>query len=129
MAGTVNQIVLIGRLGRDPELNDAGTVAKFSLATDDRVKTPEGTWEDETDWHNIVLIGNSASIAQQYLRKGSLVAITGKQKHRKYEKDGVTKYFSEVKSFDMTMLGGRDDNADAGGAPVAAAGFDDDVPF
>ena len=80
MAGSVNKVILVGRLGKDPELRSipSGTsVAKFSLATDDRFTDKAGEKQERTEWHNIVVWGKLAEICGQYLRKGRLVYIEG----------------------------------------------------
>ena len=79
--GSLNRAMLIGRLGRDPELRytkSGGAVASFSIATDSRWKDKEGNQQERTDWHNIVAWGNLADLAQKYLKKGRLVYIEGR---------------------------------------------------
>lgn len=104
----VNKVILIGNLGRDPEVrvieNDR-KVAKFSMATTEswNDKTT-GERVDKTEWHNIVLWRGLADVAEKYLKKGDKVYIEGKIRTRSYEKDGVTKYFTEIVGDNMTML-------------------------
>jgi len=110
----VNKIILIGNVGSDPDVRDVGTsenqVAKFSLATSESYKNKQGERVTNTEWHNIVIWGKLADIAKQYVKKGSLISIIGKQTNRSYEKDGVTKYFSEVIASELKLLGSKSDN-------------------
>jgi single-strand DNA-binding protein len=112
MARGVNKAILIGNLGRDPELTytpNGTAIAKFPLATTESRKNQEGNWEDATEWHNIKLFGKTAEVAGQYLAKGSQVYIEGRISTRNYEQEGVKKYFTEIIGFQMQMLGRRDD--------------------
>ena len=110
MAG-VNKVILIGNLGRDPEVRhlESGTsVASFSMATTESYKDrTTGERRDVTEWHNIVLWRGLADIAEKYLKKGSSVYIEGKLRTRSWEKDGVTRYTTEVVGDNLTMLGGN----------------------
>ncbi|NQU05109.1 MAG: single-stranded DNA-binding protein [Calditrichaeota bacterium] len=117
MARGVNKVILIGNLGKDPELTYTPSglaVARFSMATAEKRKNPEGEWVDKTEWHRIVLFGKTAEAAGQYLSKGSHVYIEGKISYGSYEKDGVTRYTTDIIGNTMNMLGKRDDS---GGAP------------
>lgn len=111
MAG-VNKVILVGNLGKDPEVRALETgvkVARFSLATTESYKDRNtGERVDQTEWHNIVLWRGLAEVSERYLKKGSQVYIEGKLQTRSYEdKDGVTKYSTEIVGQTMTMLGGR----------------------
>ncbi len=110
MAG-VNKVILVGNLGKDPEvrhLENGRAVANFSLATSESYKNREGERVTQTEWHNIVLWGPLAELAEKYLKKGSQIYLEGKITNRSYEdKDGVQKYITEVVGRDMTFLGGR----------------------
>ena len=103
----VNKVILVGRLGRDPEVRRtaAGTaVTDFSLATD-RVWTKGGEKQSETEWHRIVAWDRLAEICGEYLKKGKLVAVEGRLQLRKYEdKNGQKKTFAEVVASNMQML-------------------------
>jgi len=114
----LNQITIIGRLGKAPELSYSsnGTpVAKFSVATDD------GWGENrETTWHNVVTFKGSAEACAQHLDKGSLVAVVGRQTHRKYESQGGTRYWSEIVADRVQFL----DTKGGGFAPGMAVGAD-----
>jgi len=115
MAG-VNKVILVGNLGKDPEVKylDSGVaVANFSLATTENYKNKEGERVSQTEWHNIVLWRGLAEVAEKWLKKGSSVYIEGKIKTRKWEdKDGNTRYNTEILADNMTMLGGKS-NADS----------------
>lgn len=109
MAG-VNKVILLGNLGRDPEvrhLENGRAVANFSIATSETYKNKQGEKVTNTEWHNLVLWTPLAEIAEKYLKKGNQVYIEGKLTSRSYEdKDGVTKYITEVVGREMTLLGG-----------------------
>jgi single-strand DNA-binding protein len=114
----VNKVILIGNLGKDPEvrhLDNGATVANFSIATTESYKDRNtGQRVDQTEWHNIVLWRGLADVAEKYLKKGDSVYIEGKLRTRSWEKDGVTRYTTEVVGDQMTMLGGK--RNDQGGA-------------
>lgn len=107
---SVNKVVLLGRLGRDPETryaSDGGTpICHLAVATSRRYKDRDGNRGEETEWHNVVLFGKTAEIAQQYLQKGSEVYIEGRLRTRSYEKDGVKRYSTEIIGESM-QLGAR----------------------
>ncbi|HEY9048298.1 MAG TPA: single-stranded DNA-binding protein [Ohtaekwangia sp.] len=104
----VNKVILVGRLGKDPEvrnLDNGAVVANFSIATSESYKDrTTGEKKEVTEWHNIVLWRGLAEIAQKYLRKGDMVFIEGKLRTRSWEKDGVTRYTTEIVGDNMTML-------------------------
>jgi len=120
MAG-VNKVILIGNLGKDPEvrhLDNGATVANFSIATTETYKDRNsGERVDQTEWHNIVLWRGLAEVAEKYLNKGDSVYIEGKLRTRSWEKDGVTRYTTEVVGDQMTMLGGKKSGNDSGQSP------------
>jgi len=107
----VNKVILIGRLGKDPEvrnLENGVSVANFTMATSESYKDrTTGEKKEVTEWHNIVLWRALAEISQKYLHKGDLVYIEGKLRTRSWEKEGVTRYTTEVVADNMTMLGSR----------------------
>src|SRR5246127_2501589 len=102
MAGSVNKVILVGNLGRDPEVRstqDGGKVATLSLATSENWRDKaSGERREKTEWHRVVIFNeNLAKVAEQYLRKGSKVYLEGQLQTRKYnDKDGVEKYSTEV---------------------------------
>ncbi|MCV9388544.1 single-stranded DNA-binding protein [Reichenbachiella ulvae] len=118
MAG-VNKVILLGNLGRDPEvrhLDNGRAVANFSIATTEFYKNKQGERMSNTEWHNVVLWTPLAEIAEKYLKKGNQVYIEGKLTSRSYEdKDGVTKYITEVVGREMTLLGGPRPEGDYSG--------------
>ena len=138
MAG-VNKVILLGHLGKDPEVKklDSGkSVANFSLATSEVYKNKEGEKVTNTEWHNIVLWSPLAEIAESYLKKGSQLYLEGKISNRSYEdKDGVKKYISEVVGRDITLLGkptseGSNENSNNEGATNSSVSDEvDDLPF
>ena len=110
---SVNKVILIGNLGRDPEMRsfpDGGSICNVTLATTRSWKDKNsGERVEETEWHRIVFRDRLAEIAGEYLRKGKQVYVEGRLKTRKYtDKDGVEKYTTEVIAENMQMLGGRE---------------------
>ena len=110
MANGINKVILIGNLGKDPEIQrlESGVKrATFSLATTESYKNKEGQKVDHTEWHNIVLWRGLAEVAENYLKKGNTVYIEGRIRKRDYEdKDGVKRYVTDIQGDNMTMLGG-----------------------
>ena len=107
----VNKVILIGNLGKDPEVKtlDSGSkVANFSVATSETWTDKQGEKHEETEWHNVVLWKGLAEIAEKYLKKGSKVYIEGKIKTRTWEADGVTKYAQDIIVNNLVMLGGKE---------------------
>src|SRR5258708_7013247 len=113
MAGkSVNKVILIGNLGKDPEVKytPQGTpVAKLTLATNERYKDKDGQWQDRTQWHNVVLWQRLAGVAGGYLEKGGEVYIQGRLQTRSWEdkQTNQKKYMTEVVANDLVLLGGR----------------------
>ncbi|MCH7823956.1 MAG: single-stranded DNA-binding protein [Acidobacteria bacterium] len=148
MARGVNKVILIGNLGKDPEIRytqNGTAVVNFSLATTDSW-TKDGETNERTEWHNIVAWARLAEICNQYLQKGKQVYIEGRIQTRKWEdRDGNTRYTTEVVAQNMQMLGGRGDSdfddggggGEGGGGPSGgpapgpgdAGVTDDDIPF
>ena len=158
---SVNKVILVGNLGRDPEVRympNGEAVCNFSIATTENWKDKSGVKQEKTEWHNIVMYRKLAEIAGEYLKKGRPVYVEGRLQTRKWEKDGVTRYTTEIIADNMQMLGSReggsnasyDGGMDQGGAPEdmnqapprqsapqqapakTGGGFDDfedDIPF
>jgi single-strand DNA-binding protein len=153
---SVNKVILIGNLGRDPEtryMPDGGAVTNVSIATTETWKDKNGEKQEKTEWHRVAFFGKLAEIAGEYLKKGSQVYVEGRLQTRKWQdKDGQDKYTTEIVADRMQMLGSRqgmgggDREREAGGErdagsrgaakPAAAkpAGskfddFEDDIPF
>jgi single-strand DNA-binding protein len=130
---SVNKVILVGRLGRDPETRYTGggqAVANFSIATDETYKDKNGERQKRTEWHKIVVWGKQAEIAQQYLKKGSLIFIEGRIQSREWQdKEGQKRTSFEIVASNFRMLGGRADGAAAGAGGGASRGgggdFDD----
>ncbi len=145
MAG-VNKVILVGNLGKDPEvrhLENGASVANFSIATSETYKDKNGNRQEQTEWHNVVLWRGLAQIAEKYLKKGSQIYIEGKLRTRSWQdKDGNTRYTTEVVGDQMTMLGGRssggndtpnsntsnEPNKNTGSADISSDDADD-LPF
>ena len=112
MAGSLNKVTLIGRLGQDPEVREVGTskVANFSIATDESYTDKSGNKVEKTEWHKIVMWNKAAENAQAFLKKGSLVYVEGKIETRSWENDsGEKRYTTEIKSFSFQMLDNKSD--------------------
>ena len=110
MAG-INKVILIGNLGRDPEVmtfDNGVKKASFSLATTESYRNKDGNRVEQTEWHNIVLWRGLAEVAEKFLQKGSQIYLEGKIKTRSYEQDGIKKYVTEIFGDNMTMLGRRE---------------------
>ena len=129
---SVNKVILVGRLGRDPETRYTGggqAVANFSVATDESYKDKNGERQKRTEWHKIVVWGKQAEIAQQYLRKGSLIFLEGRIQSREWQdKEGQKRTSFEIVASNFRMLGGRSEGAaaaSAGGGASARSGGDD----
>ena len=127
MAKSVNKVILIGNLGKDPEVKftPQGTaVAKFSLATSERYKGKQGEWQERTDWHNVVIWERLAEIAGEYLKKGNKVYIEGRLQTRSWDdkQTGQKKYMTEVVAREMVLFGGRGEGSGGGGEEGGYAG-------
>ncbi|MBI0182434.1 single-stranded DNA-binding protein [Snodgrassella sp. W8158] len=120
---SVNKVILVGRLGRDPEtryMPNGDAITNFSLATDEQWRDRNGERQTRTEWHNITLFGKLGEIAGQYLRKGSQVFIEGKIQSRKYTgKDGIERTAYDIIGNEMKMLGNRNDGFDSGNNSAA----------
>jgi single-strand DNA-binding protein len=127
MAGSVNKVVLIGNLGGDPEVRftpGGQAVANFNIATSESWTNKEGNREERTEWHRIVVWGKLAELCGEFLAKGRKVYVEGRLQTRSYDKDGVTRYVTEIKAQDIQFLDGggggeaRPQSAEqSGGAP------------
>ena len=134
MAKSVNKVILIGNLGKDPEVKytPSGTaVAKFSLATNERYKDKAGEWQDRTEWHNIVAWQRLAEIVGEYVKKGSKIYIEGRLQASSWDdkESGQKKYKTEIIANDLVLLGGRGEAGDSEaprGRGAAASGNDFD---
>lgn len=146
MARGINKVILIGHLGRDPEVRysaSGSAIANITLATSEQWRDKQsGEQQERTEWHRVVMFGKLGEIAGEYLKKGSQVYIEGRLQTRKWQDNqGNDRYTTEIVANDMQMLGGRgggsagfnQDTGSAGSqapaAAPAAADFDDDIPF
>jgi len=140
----INKVILVGNLGRDPEIRytpSGMAVANFSVATTEKWKDKQsGEMQERTEWHRIVAWGRLGEICGEYLAKGRQVYIEGKLQTRQWEKDGVTRYTTEVVASEMKMLGSKTqgdgyrpaDQSSApeySGPPLPGTQDDDDIPF
>ena len=143
MAKSVNKVILIGNLGKDPEMKytpGGMPVARFTLATNERFKDKEGNWQDRTEWHNLVAFQRTAEIAGEYLKKGRTVYIEGSLRTNSWDdkESGQKKYRTEIIVNDLVLLGGGQREGGEGGGgggysgQLAAAGksggFDQRTP-
>ena len=149
---SVNKVILVGRLGRDPEMRytpGGQPVCNVSLATDESYKDRNGERQKRTEWHRLVIWGKQAEIAQKYLKKGSLVFVEGRIQSRQWDdKEGQKRTSFDIVVNNFRMLGGRGDSAPGMGAPAgrsedaeapqapaedfdqsAGAATDEDIPF
>ena len=151
---SVNRVIIIGNLGKDPETRYAPSgdaICNVTVATTDTWKDKaSGERKEQTEWHRVVFFGRLAEIAGQYLKKGSQVYVEGSLRTRKWtDKDGQERYTTEIRADEMKMLGSREGRGDSGArgsesssqapraqqqsAPAQTAGsagdFDDDIPF
>ncbi|MBC3540467.1 single-stranded DNA-binding protein [Rufibacter sediminis] len=119
---SINKVILIGNLGKDPEvrhLEGGVAVARFPLATSETFKDKNGDRQERTEWHNIVVWRGLAEVAEKYVKKGQSVYIEGRIRTNSYQdKDGVQRYSTEIVADNMTMLGGRPD----GGSSAQGSG-------
>jgi len=147
MARGVNKVIIVGLLGKDPEVRhmpNGGAVTSLSVATSEQWKDKQtGEKREATEWHNVSIFGKLAEIAAEYLRKGSQVYLEGKLKTDQYEKDGVTKYSTKIIANQMQMLGGGNGQNNNQNPPnngingqynaqkpqQTSDSFDDDIPF
>jgi len=131
---SLNRVLIIGNLGRDPEVRFTGSgkaVGRFPVATSDVWTDNEGQRQERTEWHNVVVFGKQAETCGQYLAKGRQVFVEGAVRTRQYDdKDGNKRYITEIVAQRVQFLGGRGEGggraAHAGGG---GGGPDDDIPF
>lgn len=130
MAKTVNKVILVGNVGKDPEIKVASTgnaIATFSLATTDRSKDQTGNWTDRTEWHSLVAFQRTAEIIRDYVKKGSKLYIEGRIQTRSWDdKDGQKKYRTEIIVNDLVLLSGRGDGDSSG--PRSSSSYDQRPP-
>jgi single-strand DNA-binding protein len=126
VAGSVNRVILIGHLGKDPEIKytqSGKALTRFSLATSDRRKDDQGNWVDQTEWHNIVCFDKTAETAGEYLKKGAHIYLEGKIRTRSWDdkETGQKKYMTEIAADRFQFLDSKADRGQ-GGSPVPPSG-------
>jgi len=112
MAKSVNKVILLGNVGKDPEIRSTAggnMVANLTLATSDRQKDPQGNWQDRTEWHNLVAFQRTAEIIRDYVKKGSKLYVEGKIQTRSWDdkESGQKRYRTEIIVNDLSLLSGR----------------------
>ena len=137
MAKSVNKVILLGNVGKDPEIRStpSGTmVATFSIATSDRTKDAQGNWQDRTEWHNLVAFQRTAEIIRDYVKKGSKLYVEGRIQTRSWDdkETGAKRYRTEIIVNDLSLLSGRDEGSSGGynraSSSSSAASFDQRPP-
>ena len=136
---SVNKVILVGNLGRDPDMRylpSGEAVANLAIATTDKYKDKSGQLVEATEWHRVSFFGRTAEVCGQYLKKGGQVYVEGSIRTRKYtDKEGVEKYATEIRGDRMQMLGGKSESSptrQAEPSKRADSGFDDmdeSIPF
>jgi len=126
MARGVNKVILLGNLGKDPEVKSTPSgmsIATFSLATSSSVKDKDGNWQDKTEWHNIKAFGRTAEIAGEYLKKGRTVYIEGRIHYESWDdkETGQKKYRTEILANELTLVGGQREGGEGGGGGYSGA--------
>ncbi len=153
MAKSVNKVILLGNVGKDPEIRATAsgmTVANFSIATTDRIKGQDGQYTDKTEWHNLVAFQRTAEIIRDYVKKGNKLYIEGRLQTSSWDDktSGQKKYKTEIIVSDLSLLSGKGEGGGEGGGysksastsydqrtPANAADYsdvgitDDDIPF
>src|SRR6476660_6020435 len=119
MAKSVNKVILLGNVGKYPEIRATGggtMVANFTLATSDRQEDAQGNWEDRTEWHNLVAFKRTAEIIRDYVKKGSKLYVEGKIQTRSWDdkETGAKRYKTEILVNDLSLLSGREEGSSGG---------------
>jgi single-strand DNA-binding protein len=134
MAKSVNKVILLGNVGKDPEvkfLPSGLPVANLTLATSDRFKDKAGEWQDRTEWHNLTAYQRTAEIIRDYVKKGSKLYVEGRIQTRSWDDQasGQKKYRTEIIVNDVVLLSGRGEGESGGGSPRSNTGsFDQRAP-
>jgi single-strand DNA-binding protein len=138
MAKSVNKVILLGNVGKDPEIRSTGggtMVANLTLATSDRFQDQSGNWQDRTEWHNLVAFKRTAEIIRDYVKKGTKLYIEGKIQTRSWDdkESGQKKYRTEIIVNDLSLLSGREEGSSGGysrgsSSSTTTASFDQRQP-
>jgi single-strand DNA-binding protein len=137
MSRSINKSVLLGNVGKDPDIRTTpggAIIANFSVATEDRRKDAQGNWQPETEWHNCVAFKRTAEIVRDYVRKGSKIYVEGKGVTESWEdkQTGAKRYAHKVVIFELILLSGKDEqNKTSYAAPASNDNqpIGDDIPF
>jgi single-strand DNA-binding protein len=132
MAKSVNKVILLGNVGKDPEIRSTagGTmVASFTLATSDRQKDAQGNWQERTEWHNLKAFNRTAEIIRDYVKKGSKLYVEGKITTNSWDdkESGQKRYRTEILVNDLSLLSGRDDGGSSSGGYSRQSGTPSNV--
>src|SRR5579863_2047072 len=133
MAKSVNKVILLGNVGKDPEIRSTPNgvmVANFTLATSDRFQDPQGNWQDRTEWHNLVTFKRTAEIVRDYVKKGTKLYVEGKLQTRSWDdkESGQKRYKTEIVVFDLSLLSGRDEGGSSQGSRGGSSASYDQRP-
>jgi single-strand DNA-binding protein len=134
MAKSVNKVILLGNVGKDPEIRSTPSgvmVANLTLATSDRQKDAQGAWQDRTEWHNLVAFNRTAEIIRDYVKKGSKLFVEGKIQTRSWDdkESGAKRYRTEIIVNDLSLLSGRDEGSGGGGYNRSASSSSSSASF
>jgi len=127
MAKSVNKVILLGNVGKDPEIRSTGggtMVANLTLATSDRFQDQQGNWQDRTEWHNLVAFKRTAEIIRDYVKKGSKLYVEGKIQTRSWDdkETGAKRYRTEIIVNDLSLLSGREEGSGPYSRPSQGGG-------
>lgn len=128
-----NTAILIGNVGKDPEFvsfDNGGRIGKFALATSKKWTDKQtGEMKEKTQWHNVIVHGRTVDVVEKYVKKGDLLCVTGEIDYKKWEKDGETKYMTEIICQELKMLGDRKQAQEQPKTETNTEGVEDDLPF
>jgi single-strand DNA-binding protein len=127
----VNKVILVGNVGKDPVvqyLKEDVPVARFTLATSETYRDKKGEKVTNTEWHNIVVWRNTAKVVEQYVKKGTQLYVEGKITNRSYEKDGVTKYMTEIVANTIQFLGKAESGSSSGSSSTTTSKKEEEMP-
>jgi single-strand DNA-binding protein len=132
MAKSVNKVILLGNVGKDPEIRSTGggtMVASFTLATSDRTKDAQGNWQDRTEWHNLKAFGRTAEIVRDYVKKGHKLFVEGRISTSSWDdkESGQKRYRTEIIVNDLSLLSARDDAGSSSSPYTRQAGSSNNV--
>jgi len=129
---SVNKVILLGNIGKDPEVREtkAGNIVNMVMATSEKYTDKSGQKQENTEWHNLVVFGKLADVVSKYVKKGDKLYVEGSITTRKWEdKEGNTRYNTEIKVRDITMLGGGEKKSDQPAGVEVVDDEGDSLPF